>query len=194
MSSDTAILEAALEQLALTGVRRTSTDDIARRAGVNRATLYRRFGNREQLLGAVYLHEAGRLIGELERRVEAPPVKGESFDGAANVTAYFRTAVRLVRDDTLLTRMLEVDREDTLAALTVEAGPALRMCIDVLVERIEALHRWQGRTGEHVADIAATLARIAQSLVLTPDAPPALRTDADFDRFARAVTVPLVLG
>jgi AcrR family transcriptional regulator len=50
--SDVAILEAALEQLALTGVRRTSADDVARRAGVNRATLYRRFGSREQLLAA----------------------------------------------------------------------------------------------------------------------------------------------
>lgn len=194
MSSDTAILEAALEQLALTGVRRTSADDIAKRAGINRATLYRRFGSREQLLSSAYLHEAGRLIAELGRRVADPPARGEEFDAEANVIAYFRNAVTLVRDNGLLQRMLEVDREDTLASLTIGAGPVLTMCMDVLVGRIEALHAWQGRRGEHVAEIAATLARIAQSLVLTPDAPPTLHTAADFDRFGRAVIVPLVLG
>ncbi len=194
MTTDTVILEAALDQLALTGVRRTSTDDIARRAGINRATLYRRFGSREELLSAVYLHEAGRLIARLSETVPDVPAPGDDFDAAANVIAYFSTAVRLVRKNELLQRMLVVDREETLTALTIEAGPVLKMCTAVLAERIRALHRWQGRPDAAVDDLAAALARLAQSLVLTPAAPPRLRTHADYERFGRAVIVPMVLG
>lgn len=194
MSTDTALLEAALEQLASTGVRRTSTDDIARRAGVNRATLYRRFGSRKGLLHAVYLHEAGRLITRLSAEVPDPPDPGVDFDAAANVIDYFSAAVRLARDNDLLQRMLEVDREETLTALTIDAGPVLKMCTAVLSERIRALHRWQGRPDTPVDDLAAALARLAQSLVLTPTAPPRLRTRADFNRFGHAVIVPMVLG
>jgi AcrR family transcriptional regulator len=195
VTTDGVILEAALDQLALTGVRRTSTDDIARRAGINRATLYRRFGSREELLSAVYLHEAGRLIARLSETVQDVPEPGthKDFDAATNVVDYFSTAVRLVRRNELLQRMLVVDREDTLTALTIEAGPVLKMCTAVLADRIRALHRWQGRPDTAVEDLAAALARLAQSLVLTPSAPPRLRTHADYARFGRAVIVPMVL-
>src|SRR6478735_12460344 len=47
---ETAILKAAAEQVALVGVGRLSLDVVARRAGVSRSTLYRRFPSREALL------------------------------------------------------------------------------------------------------------------------------------------------
>jgi AcrR family transcriptional regulator len=192
-----AILEATLEQLALTGVRRTSADDIARRAGVNRATLYRRFGGRDQLLGSAYLHEATKAITALEERVPAIPAPGErsGFDPADNVVAVFLEALRLARDNAVLRRLLEVDRDDTLAALTVGAGPVLDFAAQVMVDRITALHRWRGTAPP--ADVRAlgyTLARLMQSLVLTPGSGPALRTRAQQEAYARSVIVPLVLG
>ncbi|RYE75804.1 MAG: TetR/AcrR family transcriptional regulator, partial [Myxococcales bacterium] len=66
VSSDAEILEAALAQFADTGVRRTSIDDIAQRAGINRVTLYRRFGSREQIVHAAYLQEAARVLGLID--------------------------------------------------------------------------------------------------------------------------------
>jgi AcrR family transcriptional regulator len=197
MPSDVAILEATLEQLALTGVRRTSADDIARRAGVNRATLYRRFGGREQLLGSAYLHEATRAIAALERRVPPIPAPGTdaSFEPADNVVAVFREALRLARDNAVLRRLLEVDREETLVALTVGAGAVLDVAAEVMVARITALHRWRGT--EPPADarsLGYTVARLMQSLVLTPGSGPALRTRAQQEAYARTVIVPLVLG
>ena len=44
------ILEAARAQFVRTGVRRTSGDDIARSAGINRATLYRRVGTKDEIV------------------------------------------------------------------------------------------------------------------------------------------------
>ena len=55
------LVEAALRCIARWGVRKTSLDDIAREAGVSRATAYRAFpGGKERLVEVVLRHEAGR--------------------------------------------------------------------------------------------------------------------------------------
>ena len=196
VATDVAILEAALEQFALTGIRRTSTDDVARRAGVNRATLYRRFGSREQLLAAAYLHEAGRVLEELTRRVpEVPQTPDADFDPAANVVVMFTEAVALMRGHVLLQRMRELDGDLIARGMTVGATDVLAFAADVIAHRVRELHRW-ART-EPPADPLAlghTVARLIHSLVLTPTGGPDLDTPAAARRYAEAVVVPLMLG
>ncbi|MUM33080.1 helix-turn-helix domain-containing protein, partial [Mycolicibacterium sp. CBMA 361] len=45
-----AILDAALLEFEQHGFRRVALDDVARRAGVSRTTIYRRFANRDELV------------------------------------------------------------------------------------------------------------------------------------------------
>lgn len=196
MADDVAILEAALEQFSLTGIRRTSTDDVARRAGVNRATLYRRFGTREELVQAVYLHEAGRVLEELTARVPDVPDSPEvAFDPAENVVLMFTEAVRLMQNHRLLQRMLEVDRDLILFSMTTGATDVLAFAADVLAQRVQDLHAWRGsKPPGNPHDLGYTVARLIQSLVLTPDAGPDLATTRSARRYARTVIVPLVLG
>lgn len=196
MVTDVAILEATLDQLALTGVRRTSADDVARRAGVNRATLYRRFGGREQLLAAAYLHEAGRVLDELSRRVpDVPDEPGADFDPADNVVTMFTEAVTLMRGHALLRRMREVDQDQVARSMTAGAGDVLDFAADTLAHRVRELHRWRGT--EPPADpayLGHTVARLIHSLVVTPAGGPDLGTPAAARAYAEAVVVPLVLG
>jgi AcrR family transcriptional regulator len=184
--ADTAILEAALDQFASTGISRTSTDDIARRAGVNRATVYRRFGTRERLVAAAYLHEAGRVLEDLTARVpDVPTAPDPSFDAAANVALMFDVAVETMRENRLVQRMLETDREAVLVGLTAAGGDVLGFAADVLAQRISDLHAWRGTEppGDPRA-LGTAVARLVHSCVLTPG--PA--TDL------RGVVVSLVLG
>ena len=58
----TRILRAALEQAELVGMRRTTMDDVARRSGVGRATLYRRFPTKAALTDAIVLAEVRRFL------------------------------------------------------------------------------------------------------------------------------------
>jgi AcrR family transcriptional regulator len=196
VATDVAILEAALEQFALTGIRRTSTDDVARRAGVNRATLYRRFGSREQLLAAAYLHEAGRVLEELTARVPAVPDDPDAdFDPADNVIAMFTEAVALMRGHVLLQRMLEVDRDQIARSMTAGAADVLGFAADTIAHRIRELHQWRGtEPPADAGDLGHTVARLIHSLVLTPGGGPDLGTPATARRYAAAVLVPLVLG
>ena len=196
MATDVAILEAALEQFSLVGIRRTSADDVARRAGVNRATLYRRFGGRERLLAAAYLHEAGRVLEELTRRVpDVPEGSDADFDPAENVVTMFTEAVGLMREHRLLQRMREVDGDLIAHGMTVGATDVLAFAADTLAHRVRELHRWRGtEPPADPMDLGHTVARLIHSLVLTPGGGPDLDSTRSARRYAATVVVPMVLG
>src|SRR5918911_937214 len=60
------ILDAALEQFQLVGLRRPTIDDVARRARVGRVTVYRRIGQKDELVRAVILRELRRLFAAVD--------------------------------------------------------------------------------------------------------------------------------
>ncbi len=62
---DERILDAALTRVLQVGIRRASLDDIARRAGVNRVTIYRRFTTKENLIDAMLAREIQRTLAEV---------------------------------------------------------------------------------------------------------------------------------
>ena len=62
------LLDAARECVLAVGVRRTTVTDVARRAGVSRMTLYRRFPDLEAVLAALMTREFGRLVAEAADR------------------------------------------------------------------------------------------------------------------------------
>lgn len=188
---DGRVLEAALEQFALTGVRRTSTDDIARRAGVNRATLYRRLGTKDDIVSAAFLHEAGRVLALIDTGLG--PLDGD-VDGY--IVDFFTVTLTTLRDNRLLKQLLEVDRDETLRALTIGAGGVLEMATAYLAEEIRRIREHAGgRTDpDEIAALSGVLARLAQSLLLTPDGPPQVRTPAQMRAFATSVLVPMIRG
>src|SRR5437879_10091446 len=71
-----AILKAALEEFSNEGVAGARTDEIARRAGVNKALLYYYFKDKEGLYGAaleqVFSGLSARVMAVLERQ-DLPP-------------------------------------------------------------------------------------------------------------------------
>ncbi|WP_405161595.1 oxygenase MpaB family protein [Nocardia sp. NBC_01499] len=64
------ILDASLVEAASVGVSRLKIDAVARRAGVNRTTVYRRFGDLDGLIAALTLREGGRMADTIFRAVE----------------------------------------------------------------------------------------------------------------------------
>jgi AcrR family transcriptional regulator len=65
-ASDERLLDAAASCYARFGLAKTTAEDVAREAGISRATLYRHFKNRDELLLAVVAREASRLAAEAE--------------------------------------------------------------------------------------------------------------------------------
>lgn len=195
-AADAHILQAALEQFALTGVRRTSTDDIARRAGVNRATLYRRLGAKNEIVAAAFLYEAGRVLRQIDTgtgQLAEHPTNAEIDD---YIVRFCTITLTEVRENRLLHQLLEVDRDETLRALTVGAGGVVEMASAFLAERIRLIRERSGGSTDasEIGSLSAVLARLTQSLLLTPDGPPQVRTRAEMAAFSASVLVPLIRG
>jgi TetR/AcrR family transcriptional regulator len=71
-NSELPILQAAAEVFAEAGFDGARVDEIARRAGVNKAMLYYRIGNKDELYEAVFRRALGYARGELGRILAEP--------------------------------------------------------------------------------------------------------------------------
>lgn len=65
------IMGAALTQAEDFGLRRFTVDDVARRVGLSRVTIYRYFPKKDQLLNALVLREMKRFLTKVDAVVEA---------------------------------------------------------------------------------------------------------------------------
>jgi AcrR family transcriptional regulator len=130
--ADDGVLDAARECVLAVGFRRTTFSDVARRAGVSRMTLYRRFPDLETVLSALMTREFGRVVEEA--RDAAAPAATCRERAVAMVT---RAAQRL-HADPLFARLLDVDPELLLPYVTVRLGGMQRMAVAGLAAELEA--------------------------------------------------------
>lgn len=63
------ILRAGLDLFLQQGIRKTSIDDVADRAGVTRVTVYRHFSDRQQLIGEAFL-QVNAAFGRIREALE----------------------------------------------------------------------------------------------------------------------------
>ncbi|UVS79782.1 TetR/AcrR family transcriptional regulator [Actinokineospora sp. UTMC 2448] len=185
--ADVRILEAAVAQFALIGIRRTSADDIARRSGVNRTTLYRRMGTKEEIVRAAMAHEVRKVLAEIEARLAGidDPLERQLHGFGVTVTT--------LRGNPLLRQLLAVDRDETLVWLTLDAGAAIEIATAYVVGMVTELRTALGLPDTPPAEVvAATIVRLVHSLVLTPDGPPRLPDDRSLREFAATVICPLI--
>ncbi|WP_407675252.1 TetR/AcrR family transcriptional regulator [Nocardia puris] len=68
-----ALLDAAEFCFEEIGLSATTMEDIARQAGVSRATVYRHFANRESVVSGVILRTASRYLGRIRGPLAGQP-------------------------------------------------------------------------------------------------------------------------
>lgn len=102
------VLDAALAQFEDLGIRRSTIEDIARRAGIDRVTVYRRVGSKDDLIQAVIAREVHRLIDEVVAACSTLP----SFE--QRIAVGFTTAIQHVRGNTLYNRLLALEADTAL--------------------------------------------------------------------------------
>jgi AcrR family transcriptional regulator len=109
------IVAAALACIARWGVAKTSLDDIAREAGVGRATVYRAVpGGKDRVLELVLAHELGRVFHELDAELAA------ATDLPDLLSRGLTAALRTVADHPALRTMLELEPERVLPTFTFD--------------------------------------------------------------------------
>lgn len=182
------ILEAAYVALSKGGVRRTTMNQIADAAGVGVATVYRRFPRKVQLVQALLLHEAAKVVGVVDRAIADEGTVEEQ--AAAGFTAF----AHAVADRELLVRLLRGDSDydgDAVppGELADQITAMVRDYLAAWIRDLQAADRYLCLDADVVAEIYA---RLALSLVLAPEGRIPMHDDAATRAFATTYLVPLL--
>ena len=186
-SAQAPILDAALVQFERVGVKKTTIEDIARIAGVDRVTVYRRIGSRDDVVTAVFDREVERVLTELA-------AIGQRHDNLDDLVAdVFVTVIRRWRTNPLVKSLLLLEPERILPKLTTDGASAFTLSVSLTTTMLG-----NAVTAGLLPDLpdlptrAEILCRIVHSFVLMPDGTIPLGTEADLDEFARHYLVPII--
>ncbi len=113
------VLEAALTCLGRVGLAKTTLDDVAREAGCARATVYRCFANKQQLLAALVAREVRTLSDTLVSATELDDSLGEAITtvvtaAARALTGHRALAFIAVHEPEVILPFLAFEREDAV--------------------------------------------------------------------------------
>lgn len=103
-SAEHAMLEAAREEFERYGIRRTNMDDVARRAGISRSTLYRRFPTKDALFERLVQLDTEALFAQLDR-------VAADRDPRSALVECFTLGIQIVREMPLARRLLDSEPE-----------------------------------------------------------------------------------
>ncbi|HEX3547707.1 MAG TPA: helix-turn-helix domain-containing protein [Mycobacterium sp.] len=184
------ILRAAVEQAELVGIRRSTMDDVARRSGVGRATLYRRFPTKAALNDAIVLAEVRRFLeGSALARSHGATLEDRILYGTV-------FTVTFMREHALLKKLLRTEPEMILPSLTVDAGAILDFATDYSVAWLRT--ELYGATTttptqeRHLRTVTELQTRLALSFIVTPHTSINLASIDDARAYVRAYLLPMI--
>ncbi|MFJ1706076.1 TetR/AcrR family transcriptional regulator [Kitasatospora sp. NPDC088346] len=154
-SIDDTILDAAAELVLVLGPRRTQLAEIARRAGVSRPTVYRRWPDVRAVVGALLTRE---IRATQERAVR-------TGDDREAVVAWIVEVAVQVRDHPVLGALLRSDADLLVEYVVERLGTSQRGLLDALREAVELGQRHGSIRAGEPAELAAMVLLIAQSTV-----------------------------
>jgi AcrR family transcriptional regulator len=158
VDEDDRLLDAARASVLAVGFRRTTVTDVARRAGVSRMTLYRRFPDLEGVFAALMTREFGRLVADAG-------VHAEGATARERVVAMVVHGARSLAQDALFARLVDVDPELLLPYLTVRLGGMQRMAVDAAANLLDT-GDGSVRTDASPAVLSAAIELMARGFVL----------------------------
>lgn len=176
------ILDAAVVEFERHGFRRVALEDVARRAGVSRTTIYRRFANRDELVGAVIERENVALFADIATELKTSGPQSNYYVEA------FTLSILKFRNHRVLHQMIT---EEPGLVLQL-AGLYHRAAIDRMAEALRVIFPpgFAERIGADAVDeLADCILRYAAMVLLLPSAQP-LETADDIRAFARQHFLP----
>lgn len=157
------VLDAGLELFIEFGLRRTTMEDVATRAGIGRATAYRRFSDKDQLIQFVILRECQRELDRIEEDLKNISV------GLDKVLESFVLAVIRAHAHPLLTRLLTSEPETILPFFTQKLWQMMaffRVYLASMLDRVQEEGSIRKQSTEMMAEL---MLRLMQSMLLSPD-------------------------
>lgn len=158
------LVEAGLACLSSYGVRKTSLSDVAARAGVSRATAYRIFGSKQQMLQVLFGIELDRFFAEAQREFDTAGPMAERLAAALDF------GLTWIREHPVTSNLLRAEPE-LLTGLVVEqpdGAPYVKLAAAQLATMIETAPHADQLTATP-AEVAELMVRLTISLLLAPE-------------------------
>ena len=156
------IYEAALACFERRGVRATSMDDVARKAGVSRPSIYYYFPDKDALV----LDVVARQVREIHRRIRQKVRPGSAIDGM--IEAAVQT-IRISRADQYVRLLTQPDTANLTARL-VESNLAMGLQRELWYPLLEsARERGELRTDREFDDIIRWITFLEFSMITSGD-------------------------
>jgi AcrR family transcriptional regulator len=187
-ATDERILDAAMELLGAYGVKRTSIDEIARRAGVNRVTVFRRFGSKDGVVEELYIRELRRMFALVSEAAQAAP------DAAGSVADVFVTFMRFSRAHPLIARVAQLEPQWLIEAMRADSPPIMDLARGFVADRIRSGQRRGAVPERDALQLADVLVRLALSYILIPTGIVDTGDDDALRAFALAAISPIITG
>jgi AcrR family transcriptional regulator len=178
------ILDAAYASLLDFGVRHLSVEDVARRLGIARITIYRRFASKDELLRAVLFREGRRVFTQVDAAIAGHD------DPEAQLVEGFAATLAAVRDHELVQRTLAREPDMVASLLVTQGAPVIALAREYLAEHVRRGQRAGKLRGFDAQGVAELAVRLSVSFLLTPESCIPLDDDAATRAFARGYLVP----
>lgn len=181
------ILDAALERILQLGIRRASLDDIARRAGVNRVTIYRRFTTKDKLVETVLARELMRVLAEVT-------AAGAAEEGVeAQIEQTMLALIQNIRRHPFVTQLVNAEPEEALAFYTVRGEQLVQAGIVYILDFVRRGQKAGVLQPYDARPVAELLARLSHSLMLTPVGGVDFDDEQQARSFVRDAIVPMLV-
>lgn len=180
--TDAAILAATIRCLSLHGLTRTTMADVASEAGVGRATVFRHFDTKEELLTRAFTWELDRLVTRFHAAID-------SFeDPLERSIEWIVEAVRTVRNHPVARRFV-----DDGTALPLMHDPQIITMLLTSVRHELDLTAQRAGIEFDTETAAEIVSRFFASVWLAPDLGGATATDDGVRRIARTMLSFLIV-
>ncbi|GLZ13336.1 TetR family transcriptional regulator [Actinomadura sp. NBRC 104425] len=185
--TSTQILDAAYELFCRMGVQRSTMEDVARRAGVSRITVYRRFATKNALVEHVVRREFRRYFDQFLRDIK------QAETVADRVVLGFVSSLRAIRGNPLIGGLIETEPDLLVPSMISDGGRTLATVRQFVAGQL----RQEQRAGNVRADldtdlVAEMMVRISASFLGIPSHLVDLDDDEQLAMVARRFLVPML--
>ncbi|GAA1816438.1 TetR/AcrR family transcriptional regulator [Actinomadura chokoriensis] len=183
----TRVLDAAYEQFSRLGIQRSTMEDVARRAGVSRITVYRRFATKDALVEHVVRREFRRYFDQFLLDI------GRAETAADRVVLGFVSSLRAIRRNPLIGGLIATEPDLVVPSMISDGGRTLATVRQFVAGQL----RHEQRAGTVSADldidhVAELMVRISASFLAIPSHLVDLDDDEQLAALARRFLVPML--
>lgn len=181
------LLDAAYDMFCRMGIRRSTMEDVARRAGVSRITAYRRFVTKDALVEQVVRREFRRYFDQFLVDIR------DARTVADRVVLGFVSSLRAIRGNPLIGGLMVAEPEILIPSMISDSGRTVATVQRFVAGQLRREQRAGNISGTvDVELVAEVMTRLSSSFLVTPSHVVDLDDEEQLRAVARRFLVPML--